>query len=174
MQIIVTSDSHGRGELLHEIENWYPHAELYINCGDLEENPLNYPHWLFVRGNNDFVFGSDVMPEERIINVEGHKILICHSHRFSYYKREEQLAKYAMSQGCDIVLYGHTHIASVSIIHGVVIVNPGSLWMSRNGKSPSFAVLNIQGSNVEANIIYEEDWPKRKEEEPKKKRRWFK
>jgi hypothetical protein len=174
MQVIITSDSHGKGYLLDEIERWYPHADVYLNCGDLEENTHNYPHWLFVRGNNDFMFGDD-MPEERFLTLDGHKILIVHGHRFSYYQRERQMAAYALSKGCDIVCYGHSHIANIAVIQGVTLINPGSLWMSRNGKSPSFAVLNIDGRDIEAHIVYEEDWPAQqiKEEKPKKKRGWF-
>lgn len=173
MQIVLTSDSHGRGELLDEIQKWYPRADLYLNCGDLEESPARWPDWIFVRGNNDYFAGQE-MPEERILTVGSHKLLLLHSHRFPYAKREQAMAQYALKKGCDIVCYGHTHIAKISIVDSVVLVNPGSLWMSRNGKSPSFAVIDIKGEQVEAKIIYEEDWPPLPQKKKKEKKRfWF-
>lgn len=172
-EIVAASDSHGRGHVLLELEKWYPRADLYLNCGDLEENPLNYPHWVFVRGNNDY-FAADSMPEERIIQAGDHKILLVHSHRFSYYNREQNMAAYALAKGCDIVIYGHTHVASINRVDGVLLVNPGSLWMSRNGKEPSFALIRLHDNGqTEAEIIYEDDWPEIEEQPKKKKRRWI-
>lgn len=38
-EIIVASDTHGRGDLLRELERAYPRADLFLHCGDLEESP---------------------------------------------------------------------------------------------------------------------------------------
>lgn len=176
MQIIVTSDSHGKGFLLNEIEKWYPNADLYLNLGDLEENPLSYPDWIFVRGNNDYAFGASEMPDDRVISLgKDNKLFMCHGHNFPYYQKEERLASYALSKGYTIVAYGHTHIASVKIINGVLVFNPGSLWMSRNGKSPSFAVLTIEDNGqASVKIVYQEDWPEIEPAKPKaRKKSWF-
>lgn len=172
MEIVVTSDAHGRGFLLNEIERWHPEAELFVNLGDLEENPQSFPDWLFVRGNNDFYSGRE-MPDERVLKLGDHKVLMLHSQYFPYFNREEQLSRYALDKGCDIVLYGHTHVPKIQRVNGVLLLNPGSLWQNRDGSDPSYAILNLDGPQTEAKIIHESDWPALPAKSKKEKKRWF-
>ena len=53
MKIVVVSDSHGRNDILNVIREKHPDAGLFIHCGDLESDPMFYPGYIFVRGNND-------------------------------------------------------------------------------------------------------------------------
>ncbi|MCF0258722.1 MAG: metallophosphoesterase [Erysipelotrichaceae bacterium] len=169
-EVIIVSDTHGKTHYLDEIEKLYPHADLYVHCGDLEDNPGKYPKWLFVRGNNDWMGG---MPENRIVTLMGHKILILHSHQVSYSKRESQLAAIAQDNGCDIVLYGHTHVSKIQRVNGVLLINPGSMWMSRDGRLPSFArLLLTEDGQTEAEIIFKDQWPFA-EKKKESKKRWF-
>ena len=156
-KVVVVSDSHGLSGLLDQIVKDNPDADLFIHCGDLEENPLDFNRWLFVRGNNDF-FPGDTMPMERTIKVGEHRIYVAHSHRVSFVNREEQLVRIARSYGCDIVCFGHTHCSMIKRMHDVLLVNPGSLWSSRDGKEPSYAILYLEGMQVEAELRFESEW----------------
>ena len=42
MKIVVVSDSHGRNDILNLIREKHPEARLFIHCGDLEDDPMNY------------------------------------------------------------------------------------------------------------------------------------
>lgn len=42
MEIVVVSDSHGRNDILKTIQEKHPNAKLFIHCGDLEDDPMNY------------------------------------------------------------------------------------------------------------------------------------
>lgn len=158
MEIIVASDSHGQSEFLEMIEKWHPHADLYLHCGDLEDDSYSFPNWIFVRGNNDY-FSGDQMPLERVISIGNQKLFMCHSHTFPYFQREKALARRAIEEGCSIVCYGHTHCSSVEWINDVLVLNPGSLWWPRDGKEPSYAIIHVDGSKIEAELRFQRDWP---------------
>ncbi len=71
MKIVVVSDSHGRNDILKTIQEKHPNAKLFIHCGDLEDDPMNYPGYIIVRGNNDY-FGrfenERIIPKNRAFN----------------------------------------------------------------------------------------------------------
>lgn len=173
-EIIVASDTHGRGDLLGELEKAYPRADLHLHCGDLESYPRQYPRWTFVRGNNDYYADSGDMPDVRVISIGGHRIMMCHSHTFGYYRsRTKQMVETAKHNRCDILLYGHTHVSDVHEEDGVLMINPGSLRLPRDGKSPSYARIVIDdNSKVQVQILHEENWPF-KDPEAGKHKGWF-
>lgn len=155
MQIVIVSDTHSQNEILECLEKKYKDAYAYIHCGDLEDDPRFYPNWLIVKGNNDY-YGK--FREDFRIRVGSHRIYVTHSHRCSYLYREQNLVRLAKEYGCDIVCYGHTHVSKIKQVEDVLLVNPGSARLPRDGKSPSYALLEIDGDKVEAKIIYQEDW----------------
>ena len=170
-EIIVVSDSHGRGDLMKKLEQAYPNADYFLHCGDLEEDPALYPHWVFVRGNNDWYIEQ---PDARILNIEGHRIYMTHSHLFGYRNRLESMAARAKENGCDLLLYGHTHHSDVDKVHGVTTVNPGSLFYPRDGNPPSYArILLDEGKEPEVQLIYENNWPFSSKRPTKNRKRWF-
>lgn len=155
MKIVVVSDSHGRNDLLKIIQEKHPDASLFIHCGDLEGDPMCYPGYIFVRGNNDY-FGR--FENERQISIGKHRIYVTHSHRFSYFSRSEQLAQRAKELNCDIVCFGHTHVSYVEKVDGVLLLNPGSLSHARDGKPCSYAVLDIDEDQIQVEFKFEPEW----------------
>lgn len=160
MQIIVASDSHGNDHALISLLEEYPNADYFLHCGDLE-SMSQYPPFQYVRGNNDY-YGE--LPDTLIVEAQNHRILVTHSHMM-YHHREEKLAVLAKEKNCDIVCYGHTHIAKLDIIDGITILNPGSLWRSRDGRPPSYAIVTITGERVDVEFKFLE--------EKKEKNRFF-
>lgn len=171
-KVVVVSDSHGTSNLVSEIERWNPDADLYVHCGDLEDNPALFDNWLFARGNNDF-FSAGNMKEQQVIRVGEHRLLVVHSHRCSYMNREMDLVRMAQENDCDIVCFGHTHCSMIKRVHGVLLVNPGSTWSPRDGKEPSYAVLTLEGPQAEAELVFESQWVSSKEKPPVQKKRFF-
>ena len=80
--------------------------------------------------------------------VGGHRVLLIHSHQFSYRKRDQQMIEFAKERGCDVVCYGHTHVADNRMKDGVLLLNPGSLRYSRDGRAPSYALLTLTPEQV--------------------------
>lgn len=161
MKIIVVSDSHGRNDLLSDLVNQHPDADAFLHCGDIEDEADSFPEYLIVQGNNDYCNDT---PAQRVLPFGSHRILLVHSHQFSYRRREEQMIELAKKYGCDIICFGHTHVADYRKVHGFVLLNPGSLKYSRDGRLPSYAILQIDGDQVDAEIVFLE---------PKKSKRGF-
>lgn len=156
MRIIVASDSHGNSGILDDLEKKHPDVDLFLHCGDICDEPLYFPKWIIVQGNNDL--WRD-LPERRIIPVGKHRILMEHSHRCSYFYREKSLVQIAQQNECDIVCFGHTHHSYIDSINGVYLLNPGSCVFPRDGNPPSYAILDIEEDKVEAKIIFlDETW----------------
>ena len=53
MKVVVVSDSHGRDDLLYDLQEQYPNADAFLHCGDVEAPQENFPGYLIVQGNND-------------------------------------------------------------------------------------------------------------------------
>ena len=144
MLVVAASDTHGRNDRLKTLEEKYPYASLYLHGGDWGGDPKDYPKWISVKGNND-IRGSDELPSMRIVEAGEHKILMLHGHQIPSNRRTEGLINLAKQNGCDIVIYGHSHKPSVEVHDGILLVNPGSLSRSRDGKGISFATLELNG-----------------------------
>lgn len=168
MKIVAASDSHGR-DILNDIVRWEPDADLYLHCGDLEDDPRRYPQWLFVKGNNDWMYDMSLTRE---IPFQGLHIYLCHGHTFPYSCRQQAIAREAEEEHCTLALYGHTHVHDDRQIGSVRLVNPGSCWMSRDGRPASYAVITAEDGDISVKFKYEDQWPKDSGADRKKKR-WF-
>lgn len=147
MLIVIASDTHRANHRLLELEQMYPQASLYIFAGDYGDDPTRYDHWIGVLGNNDYFF-TDRMPMQRVILAGDHRIYLCHGHQHGYTNREWNIAAAAKERDCDIAVYGHSHVASVKEVDGVLLINPGSLYRSRDGRRPSYCLLELDGPHI--------------------------
>jgi len=132
MKILVISDSHGYiGKLQEVYEREVP--DVLFHLGDSE---LNYG-WLnsffdvpiyCVRGNCDV---DSQFEQYLVVEQMKHRFFLTHGHRFGVKSGLNQLAQNARERGCDVALYGHTHLPFFEEINGVTIANPGSLELPR-------------------------------------------
>lgn len=128
-------------------------ADLFIHCGDIECDEMMYPTIETVAGNNDLYYDY---PSQRIFTVYGHRILVLHSHQcMVYFKRSQWLKELALENHCDLVFYGHTHVAKDEMIDGIRLINPGSLRYSRDGRKPSYAIVTIDLNDVDVEFVFE-------------------
>lgn len=155
MRILVISDSHRRTSVIDKILTAQPDAKYVFflgdNVGDIEDFEYIYSDKKFcvVSGNCDF---ASVVPSVGVETVAGKKILYTHGHTFGVKSTTENLKKTAMQNGCDIVLYGHTHVSKILYDEGVYIVNPGSCSQPREGKA-SYAIIDITDSGIMPIIV---------------------
>lgn len=150
MKILVVSDNHGDVDVLKKIIEENKDVDMVMHCGDLEASEKGLPHMEIVKGNNDF-YGF--FEQQKIFELEGHRILLIHGHQFSYFRRLESMLAKSQELDCDIVCYGHTHVASADEVEGKLFLNPGSCWRSRDGKAPSYAILEITPDSKKYEII---------------------
>lgn len=155
-KILVVSDSHGNSELLREIVTQNSGCELVIHLGDnaadATEVMRDFPAKasLSVLGNCDMGFFLDKLNFDGTFSVEERRIFYTHGHRYN--ASVDMMVAQAKMKKADIVLYGHTHVSFAEEIRGVLVINPGSISLPRDGTGGTYCVMEIDGSNVKYEI----------------------
>lgn len=129
MLIAVISDSHGNKTSISKIKKKISNAEVLLFLGDgendLKEITEDFTGEVYaVRGNCDF---EGKYPEERIIEIKGKKIFMCHGHRYGVKYGYNSIYYRGKEVGADIVLFGHSHLPIIEECDGLILMNPGSI-----------------------------------------------
>ena len=129
MLIAVISDSHGNKTSISKIKKKISNAEVLLFLGDgendLKEITEDFTGEVYaVRGNCDF---EGKYPEERIIEIKGKKIFMCHGHRYGVKYGYNYIYYRGKEVGADIVLFGHSHLPIIEECDGLILMNPGSI-----------------------------------------------
>ncbi len=131
MRILVLSDSHRHNFNLFTAITEEPTAEVVYFLGDganeFEEAKLIYGNkqaFIGVRGNCDL---SSPLPDKDIRTIFDKKILATHGYVQNVKFGLTDLQLEAVSEKCDIVLFGHTHKPESIYKDGIYYFNPGSL-----------------------------------------------
>ncbi len=146
MKIVVFSDTHGLTSSAQEVVEKNLDADLFIFLGDGENEYnfvyKNYPQksFLGVAGNCDYYSN---LPDIGELFLKGKKIVYTHGHRYSVRGSIDVLYILAKEREADIVLFGHTHERFYSVRDGIHFLNPGSATIPRDGKEPSYAVIEL-------------------------------
>ncbi len=148
---VILSDSHMRLGAIDKLFRLFGENDYIIHLGDgsgeMRKIVNLFPRKTFVmKGNCDFSYGE----EERIIEAEGVRIFCCHGHRYGVKHGLETLAARARELECTVALYGHTHIADVSTVDGVLCVNPGALG---DYASPSYCYMIVHQGKVTPSLV---------------------
>ncbi len=155
MKIIVMSDSHGKTGNLIDIGFTQRDADAFLFLGDgwrdFDDFKAAFDDKLCisVKGNCDL--GCDEV-NERIFELGGKKIIMAHGHMYSVKSGIGAMLAAAKRQGCDIMLYGHTHIAFNKYIDGVYVLNPGSV--GRGGfDGNGYGIIEITEAGIMTNTV---------------------
>lgn len=157
MTAMLISDTHGAcDEKLRALSRTLTSGDYLIHCGDGagDLGKIDIPSSckaVAVRGNCDFL---PALPAFRILDLPSARVLVTHGHEQNV-SPDALLGLYyfAAEQNCTYVVYGHTHVADITIYGGVTFVNPGSLARPRGGK-PSYAVITEENGQPSAKIVY--------------------
>lgn len=106
---------------------------------------------IYVRGNcdnniNGILFSSPYMKE---IKLNNKIILLTHGHLYN--------ENYLLGSNYDIIISGHTHVASIEKENNKLFLNPGSISKSRRGEN-SFIILDnntVYVKNLNNKILLE-------------------
>ncbi len=156
MKILVVSDTHKNYKILYNVVRNNLDSKLIIHLGDgeieAEDISREFPDipLVYVGGNCDFKFHK----EFEVVRAEGYSIFCCHGDRHRVKLGLELLISEAHRRGCQIALYGHTHVAFKDVIGGMCVMNPGSLDFPRGGVKPSYGVFEIErGKQIKMEIV---------------------
>ena len=173
MKIGVVSDTHGDLKGWRAAQGVFKGADYIVHAGDIlyhgpfnpiltTYNPLKLAKDLnrspipiiFAKGNCD----SDVdtlaleYPIENpyaFIFVEGLRIMVNHGDRLE----SKSLADLAKKYLIDILIIGHTHIYQVERSDDIIILNPGSPSIPKGAGIPTVAVIKIEESKRNIEIV---------------------
>ncbi|ADL08515.1 metallophosphoesterase family protein [Thermosediminibacter oceani] len=154
MRIGVFSDTHGFLHFIDKAMKVVEPVDLILHAGDISADAdyireaYNYRVY-GVSGNCDT--GSDY-PGERLIQLEGKKILLTHGHAYRVKHGYERLLARAKDLSADAVVFGHTHCPENTRVGNVLIFNPGSLALPRCGTGRTFGVLEIRDEDIKSSI----------------------
>lgn len=157
MRIIAISDTHGNRQAIDNVFLRNSDADRFIHLGDGErdidsfitEHPEYAPKVIHVSGNCDW---GSLSPGYVVLPVGEHKIFASHGHLFAVKNSLEIIKRNAKENGCDIVLYGHTHVRYNKFEDGLYILNPGSASCPHDGTRPSFGHIDISSAGIVTNI----------------------
>ena len=167
-KILVVSDSHGKTQNIKlSIDRENP--DMLIHLGDLEDDPEKIRRWLgsipavFVQGNCDRYGEAYGQKQVAVFELNSHRFFCTHGHRQAVNYGLQNLMYTALENGCDIAMYGHTHIPYDEICEAgrrmdtsensedsagsVRILNPGSISLPRGGSRKSYIVINFEDNN---------------------------
>jgi putative phosphoesterase len=146
MRILVISDSHGKNDDVKQVIKQVGDIDMFIHLGDVERG-VDYIRGLtdvethIIAGNNDY---SLDLPATDSFMIADKKVFITHGHRFYVGGGVEHLREYALQNGYDIVMYGHTHVPYIDVGDDVTILNPGSISCPRqDGHEKTFMVIEV-------------------------------
>ncbi|MCM3730937.1 metallophosphoesterase [Fictibacillus nanhaiensis] len=146
---LIVSDSHGLKEELITIKRRHEDKiDLWIHCGDseLQTNAKELSGFVAVRGNMDFL-GKD-FPNEAIEMLGNKCIYITHGHLYDVKMSHLSLAFRAEETGASIACFGHSHVAEAYEREGMVFINPGSIRLPRGTFKKTYAILEVNQSNI--------------------------
>ena len=160
-RLLVLSDTHGNICALETVLNW---AKAYSQSGgintavflgdgisDIKRVVASTGflcEWKMVRGNNDF---EHSLPLSDVLDFGGHKLFLCHGHRYSIYNGYYPLVESARNLNAEAVLFGHTHVPCHEKDDNILLINPGSVGRPRSRTGATFAVIGCEpGKPLEA------------------------
>jgi hypothetical protein len=153
MKIGVVSDTHRNKKLLQQVVDWFVKTHsigMLYHLGDDYDDTMHIADsgveikqvpGIYHPGYRD----GRIAPTVRD-TLMGLSILLVHS--------LEQDVTSEDILGSDIVLYGHSHEAKITVEDGVLYMNPGHLKGKRDkNRDSSFGMLDIQEENIYAYLF---------------------
>lgn len=145
-RILIMSDSHQRIEnALRAIEQ-AGEIDLMIHAGDVGMDYLalsnacrvyNY----IIQGNNDIYYP---LPKHAIFQLGKYNVYVNHGHRLGVDYGTNSLEYKALEYGCNIAIYGHTHKPYFHKDDEMMVLNPGSITLPRQGdRKKTYMIMNI-------------------------------
>jgi putative phosphoesterase len=153
LKIGVLSDTHGVRFIAKKAVNKMEDIEILLHAGDLVEDARH------LEGNNYRVYcvagncdAFSLEPTEKILELQGKKILLTHGHTYRVKRGYEQLLFRAKEVSADIVVFGHTHVPENTYIDNILFFNPGSTALPKNGGPGTYGIIEIADGRIKACI----------------------
>lgn len=134
MLILVISDNHGvMNRMMDVVRRVKP--DLLVHLGDSQMHLDTLKELAgcpveAVAGNCDYSSG---LPREKEIQLGSIRAFLTHGDRYGVRSGTGYLRSVAEKRGCQLALYGHTHVPLLEYHPEMVVLNPGSISAPRQG-----------------------------------------
>ncbi|MBO8137998.1 MAG: phosphodiesterase [Desulfotomaculum sp.] len=152
MKIGVLSDTHGSLKYFEQAMDFLNDCDYIIHGGDVlyhgPRNPLpegydpktlaekinNINNIIFTRGNCDadvdqMVINHPIQSPYVFTQLGRLKVFLCHG----YKKEKKELVEMAKKFNANLFIYGHTHIKELYRDGNLIVLNPGSISLPKDG-----------------------------------------
>lgn len=153
VRVGVISDTHGK--LRRELFDLFAGVDHILHAGDL--GPLDLLAELEaiapvtgVWGNTDAAEVRARLPATASVELAGLSVVVTHGHQLGS-PTPKGLRDAFPEAG--VVVFGHTHRATIERIDGAMFLNPGSAGAPRFGLSASVAIVTIDDGVANASIV---------------------
>jgi uncharacterized protein len=102
-----------------------------------------------VHGNQDDAELRTLLPARRVVEIAGHRIGLVHD---AGPRRGREARLVGRFPGCDLVVYGHTHVPELLRHGAVTLLNPGSPTERRRGPYRAMATVTVSEPGLDTNI----------------------
>ena len=158
-RVVIVADTHipkAAPGLSRKLLEAFQGADLILHAGDLIvlsvlDELRSLAPTAAVAGNMDRPQVNAVLPEKRVLEVEGKLIGIIHGWGPPVGIERRVLSRFS---GVDAVVFGHTHKPLVEWRKGVLLLNPGTPNDRRFSKRLSYATLEIVDGELKPEIIW--------------------
>ena len=152
MRILVISDTHGNSPLLLRAGERAEPIDAAIHLGDGNEDADLLSHILDIEvirvaGNCD---QSSAAPRELLWECGGKRLLLVHGDQYGVRNGISRLEQRGIDLVADAVLFGHTHLATIITLSGILFINPGTLMKS--SARTTFAIVEIDSSGIKTEL----------------------
>ena len=157
-RVAVVSDTHLprrlRGlpaELIRQCEA----ADRILHAGDFVRHSVlaelqAYGPVDAVLGNCDDLDLATMLPEQRVVEIDGVRIGMIHDSGPSPGRAERLAGRFP---ACHVAIFGHSHQPVLECVDDLLLLNPGSAVERRRAPVCTMARLDIEGGRVEATLI---------------------
>jgi uncharacterized protein len=90
------------------------------------------------------------LPETAELELAGVRVVVIHGHQLA---RRTSAVVAGRFPDADLIVFGHSHVASVERTDGALAVNPGTAGPRRFGKPATVALAVLEHGGVEARIL---------------------
>ena len=144
-RVIVLSDTHGL--LRPEVLEYLSQADVIIHGGDINTRAIvdklrEYAPLYIVRGNNDKEW-AEGLPQSLTFTIGGVRFFLVHN-------RKDVPSDLSDT---DVVVYGHSHKYACEERNGVLWLNPGSCGRRRFDQEITFAVMTVDGGQIQVEKV---------------------
>jgi putative phosphoesterase len=147
------SDTHGR--LPHGVFRLFEGVDRILHAGDVGPPELLVELGAIapvtaVHGNTDGSELRTALPSEALVELGTRTLVLLHGDALP---DQRAVTFRAARPDADLIVHGHTHRARVDRSASPWVVNPGSAGAPRRGTPPSVAILRVDESGLEVEVL---------------------